>query len=132
MAVSWAPGLFGGLGRGYRRMQPQPIGFRIVSENLAVAAPVEGGFDLPLHLILGKMAFQNVAEEFERHGVVGLVLKAASDLLDQRGVRLGGLAKEKLPGGDVRVHKPPAARSELDVAAFRTRKPQEGCALEDG
>ena len=112
-------------------MQPQPIGFRIVSENLAVAAPVECGFDLPLHLILRKMLIQNVSEEFQRHCVVRLVMKGAMNLLDEWGVRQSSLAKEELACSDVRINKRPSARSELDIALFRAREPEQRCTLDN-
>src|SRR5579864_3604158 len=64
----------------------QPVAFRVVAEQLSVAAPIQRGLKLTLGLILWKVLIENVAEEFQRKFMVRLSLKCVTDLVDQRDV----------------------------------------------
>ena len=40
----------------------QPLLFGIVAEHLAVAAPMQGGIELALYLVIGKVLVENIAK----------------------------------------------------------------------
>ena len=46
-----------------RLMLGQPVASGVIFENVGIAAPVQGGFDLVLRLIAGEMLVQDVAEK---------------------------------------------------------------------
>ena len=49
-------------------------------EELGVAAPVDGGFELTLRLFLGELLIEQVEEEVLGHCVVALGIERAGDL----------------------------------------------------
>src|ERR1035441_4629297 len=60
-------------------MQRQTVASGVVLENVGVAAPVQGGIDLPLRFVAREMFVQNVAEKLQRHGVIGLAVQGNGD-----------------------------------------------------
>src|ERR1039458_122340 len=60
-----------------RLMKYQPVTFGIVREDVAVPAPIQRRFDLPLYFDVGELLLQEVAEELQRQRVVGLAVRKA-------------------------------------------------------
>jgi hypothetical protein len=56
---------FAGIGSTRGIIQEQSIRFRVVSENLSISSPIQGAFDLALHIFSGKVLVENVPEEFQ-------------------------------------------------------------------
>ena len=86
-------------------MEMQPIGFGIVGEDFAVAAPVQRGLDLLLGIFLGEMLVEKIVEELQRHGTVRFAFERLAHLLKKSHVGQSGVAKQVLLRLDVGLGK---------------------------
>src|SRR6516162_8158634 len=105
--------------------QRHAVGFRVVGKKVSVAAPVQSRIELPLNLILGKVLIENVAEEFERHGMVCLVLQSGSHLLKESDIGQGRFAKQILSRRNVSLGKLLSFRSEFDITLLGFRETEQ-------
>ena len=117
--------LSGGLG------EDQPVRCAIEVENLGVAAPVHGGFELPLHFILAEVLVEDVVEKFLRNGVIRLGVQNAVDLLEDHDVFKSGLAEKNLAGEDVGFREANALGGDFDIAFLQCGKAEQHRSLDD-
>ena len=94
----------------------QPPGFRIVVEDLGVAAPVQRGFELALDFIGAEVLVENVAEEFFPDGVIALGMQRVLDQPQDGDVLQRRLAEDLLLRLNVGLSKRAALGRDLDVA----------------
>ena len=74
-------------------VQPEPVALGIVGENLAISTPIQGRLDLLLGFVLGEVFLQEVAKEFQWHGVVQFTLQTIVYLLEQCDISEYGLTE---------------------------------------
>src|SRR5208282_6569995 len=99
--------------------EDQPVRFAIEVENLSVAAPVHGGFKLPLDFILAEVLVEDVVEKLLGNGAIGLGVKDAVDLLQDHDVLKSSLAEKNFAGEDVGFRETSALGGDLDIAFFQ-------------
>ena len=82
-------------------MLGQAVTGGVIFKNVGVAAPVQGSFDLVLGFIAGEMLVQDVAEKFQRHGVIRFAVKDIGHLLEQRDMGQHSVAEQGLARGNI-------------------------------
>ena len=120
MALSLGAAIWMGVSRVFKPVQRQPVALRIVGENLAVSAPVQSGFDLPLCLLFGEVFVQHIPKELQRHCAVGLAGEAGPDLVEKWSISECGVAEKGLARGDIRVREV-ASWSVISTSPFSVR-----------
>src|ERR1700674_2804053 len=105
--------------------------FAIEVENLCIAAPVHGGFELPLYFILAEVLVEDVVEKFLGNGVVGFGVQNAVDLLQDHDVFKGSLAEKNLAGEDVGFREANALGGDFDIAFFQCGEAEQNRSLDD-
>src|SRR5690242_12949594 len=97
----------------------------VVIENLRVAPPLDGGFQLAARFVLAEMLVEQVAEEFLRERAVRLRLEGIVHLGQQWNVRQRCFAKNRFAGLDVRLGEGVPFRSDDRVAFFETQQAEQ-------
>src|SRR5579864_4341917 len=120
-------------GRGSRGglVQLQPVALRVVAEQVAIAAPIEGGVDLALDVLAGEVLVQDVAKEFQRHGVVGFVGERDVDLLQKRDAGQGSVPEQNFARGDVAFGELLAGGSDFEITFVELGETKQSSSLDD-
>jgi hypothetical protein len=88
-------------------------------ENLSVAAPVHGSFELAPYFVLAEVLIEDIVEKLLGDGVVRLGVQDSVDLLEDNDMVKRGLAKKNLAGEDVCLRETSALSSNLNIAFFQ-------------
>src|ERR1035438_468589 len=109
----------------------QAVRFAIEVENLSVAAPVHGSFELPLHFILAEVLVEDIVEKFFRNGMIGLGVQNAVDLLQDHDVFKGSVAEKNFAREDVGFREVSAVGANFNVAFFQRGEAEQDRRLND-
>ena len=91
-------------------VQMKLVGFRIVGENLGIAAPLQSRFDLAVDFHLRESFVEQVAKEFQRHGVIRFFFQSGVHLLQERSVLQRRVAENFFARGNIGFGIRPALR----------------------
>src|ERR1039458_2514903 len=105
-----------------RLMKYQPVTFGIVREDVAVPAPIQRRFDLPLYFDVGELLLQEVAEELQRQRVVGLAKQSTVHLLEQGDTSQNSLTEESFSRANIGSRKGFATGSDRHISALGFRE----------
>src|SRR5260370_33447170 len=107
-----------------RAITEQPVRVRLVREQVSVAAPIQGGFDLLGHFAFRKPLTQDVPKGLKRQRTFGLAGEAAMNLLQNVNMREARVAEELFSNIDVGIGEYFARLCNLNIAPVRSREVQ--------
>jgi hypothetical protein len=93
----------------------------VVIEQFGVAAPLDGGFQLPAGLFFAEMFVQKIAEKFIGKGAIGFGFQGLFHLAEKRDVGESRFTKHGFARLNVRARKFPAFRSDDGVAFLKAQ-----------
>src|SRR5260370_23764407 len=94
----------------------------VIIKNFGVAAPLDGGFELPAGFVLTKMLVKQVAEKILVQGAVGFGFQGLLHLAKQGYVGECGFAKDCFARFNVCLRKRVAVRRNRHIAFLHPQK----------
>src|SRR5204862_536650 len=104
----------------------------VVIKQFRVAAPGDGGLQLPLALFLAELFVEHIEEKVLRDGVVALGVQRPANLAEQQDVVHGGVAEQFLLAQNFRVGKLLAAGGDDRIALLDIQEAEQLGGVHDG